>query len=421
MTGILQVGHSDTHGGAARAMLRLHRALTAAGSDSQVLVQYKSGDDHRVTGPAGNLAKGIALLRPYAGNLLLRLQQTGQPNIHSAAWLPGGLGHRITDINPDIVNLHWLGNEALSIAAIGRIRQPVVWTLHDMWPFCGTEHYIPDHPAARWRAGYRSSNRNPADRGIDLDRWTWRRKRRHWRRPMTIITPTRWLADCVSASALMHDWPVHVIPNPLDTGVFRRIGRDAARSILGLPQDRPIIMFGAMGGSIDPRKGFDLLQRAMLQLRQTRGHDDILCLILGQSEPAQPPDIGFPATWMGHLHDDVTLALAYNAADVMVIPSRLDNLPQVGTEAQACGCPVVAFDTAGMVDIVEHEVTGYLAIPFDTDSLARGITWVLEDPARRSGLAAAAGERALRLWSYDVIVPRYLDVYRSLSNTGQAQ
>jgi glycosyltransferase involved in cell wall biosynthesis len=170
-----------------------------------------------------------------------------------------------------------------------------------------------------------------------------------------------------------------------------------------------------MGGSRDPRKGFDLLQQALLRLREQRAPDDILCVILGQEKPAQPPDIGFPARWLGQLHDDAALALAYNAADVTIVPSRLDNLPQTGTEAQACGCPVVAFHTGGLPDIVEHETTGYLASPFDTESLARGIAWVLEDPARRDRLAAGARARALQLWSCDSVVPRYLDVYRALA------
>lgn len=415
MPALLHVSYSDIQGGASRAMIRLHRALVSAGAHSQVLVQHKCGDDHRVLGPGGAIARAGALLRPYLGKQLLRLQPQADPAVHNAAWLPGGLGAAIRRIDPDVVNLHWLGGETLSIAQIGRITQPLVWTLHDMWPFCGTEHYAPDHETARWREGYRRDNRVATQGGPDLERWTWRRKQRHWQRPMTLVAPTHWLADCVRSSALMHDWPVHVIPNPLDTTLYAPLARDMARHLLGIPQQRPVILFSAMGGSRDPRKGFDLLQQALLRLREQRPSGDILCVILGQEQPAQPPDIGFPALWLGQLHDDAALALAYNAADVTVVPSRLDNLPQTGTEAQACGCPVVAFDIGGLPDIVEHELTGYLAPPFDAEGLARGIAWVLEDPARRDRLAAGARARAVRLWSYDTIVPRYLDVYRSLT------
>jgi glycosyltransferase involved in cell wall biosynthesis len=120
----------------------------------------------------------------------------------------------------------------LSIPAIGALAGPVVWTLHDMWGFCGTEHY----PSTdRWRDGYRRGTRPTDERGLDVDRWTWRRKRRHWTRPMHIVAPSRWMADCVRASRLMRDWPVTVIPNAIDTGVWRPVDRRVARELLGLP------------------------------------------------------------------------------------------------------------------------------------------------------------------------------------------
>jgi len=136
-------------------------------------------------------------------------------------------------------------------------------------------------------------------------------------------------------------------------------------------------------------------------------------VIFGQSEPVNPPSLGMPLHWMGHLNDDITLALLYSAADVMVVPSRQENLPQSGTEAQACGCPVVAFNCTGLPDVVAHGETGYLAEPYDLDELAKGILWVLEDAERYSRLCAAARKRALHLWSSEVVVPQYMKVYEA--------
>jgi len=116
---------------------------------------------------------------------------------------------------------------------------------------------------------------------------------------------------------------------------------------------------------------------------------------------------------MGHLHDDTTLALLYSAADVTVVPSRQDNLPQSGTEAQTCGCPVVAFNVTGLPDVVEHGTTGYLAEVYSSEDLAKGIAWVLEDAERHAQLGAQARERAVLLWSPDVVVPQYLEVYQA--------
>jgi glycosyltransferase involved in cell wall biosynthesis len=116
---------------------------------------------------------------------------------------------------------------------------------------------------------------------------------------------------------------------------------------------------------------------------------------------------------MGFLHDDVALALLYGAADVMIVPSRQENLVQTGMEAQACGCPVVAFDSTGIRDVVQHLSTGYLAEPFHVEDLARGIAYILEDDIRRLDLGRAARERALSLWSPAVVVPQYLTVYQA--------
>jgi glycosyltransferase involved in cell wall biosynthesis len=182
-----------------------------------------------------------------------------------------------------------------------------------------------------------------------------------------------------------------------------------SREILGLPLDKKLVLFGAISPTADRRKGWDLLQLALQKLSQTA--DDIVGVIFGQSEPPDPPRLGLPLEWMGYLHDDITLSLLYSAVDVMVVPSRQDNLPQTSTEPQACGTPVVAFDVCGLPSAVEHKQTGYLAKPFDIDDLAHGISWVLSDQERSQKLSSQARERAVRLWSPEVVAKQYLEVY----------
>jgi glycosyltransferase involved in cell wall biosynthesis len=246
-----------------------------------------------------------------------------------------------------------------------------------MWAFCGAEHYTDD---LRWRDGYRRDNRPAYERGFDLNRHPWQRKRRHWRRPMHIVCPSQWLADCVKASALMADWPVLVVPNPLDTDRWRPIEQRLARELLGLPLDAPLLLFGAMGGGRDPRKGFDLLLAALEQLRVEPSLEELQLVVFGQLAPREPPELGFPVHYTGHLHDDLSLRALYSAADLLVVPSRQDNLPNTGVEAHACGTPVVAQ-------------------PFELHDLAAGIRWVLADPARRQVLGHAARQRAVQLWN----------------------
>ena len=238
--------------------------------------------------------------------------------------------------------------------------------------------------------------------------------RRTWRGPIHIVCPSRWLADCARRSTLMGDWPISVIPNPIDLNVWAPCDQAQARALLGLQADRPLVVFGAMGGSADPRKGADLLLEALQRLRsQVAGTplEHLELVVFGQSRPAQPPDFGFPIHYSGPLHDDLSLRLLYAAADVFVIPSRQDNLPNTGLEAHACGTPVVAFATGGLVDIVDPQITGALAQPFDPLSLAAAIRWVLENPQRRRQLGAAARQRAERLWEPARVAGLYAGVY----------
>lgn len=406
---IIQLNYSDINGGAARAAYRIHHALRAAGVNSTMAVNVASAGDWTVQGPSSGFARARSRTRSRLAFPLRGLLRTRNLTLHSPAIIPSRWPQRLNVSNADLINLHWLQGEMLSIADIARIRKPIVWTLHDMWAFCGAEHYTTD---SRWRDGYRGGNRPAFESGFDLNRYTWQRKRSHWQQPIHIVTPSQWLADCVQQSALMHDWPLSVVPNCLDTARWQPINQQLARQLLGLPIDVPTLLFGASGGAEDPRKGFDLLLQALGQLRSQRS--DLHLLVFGQLAPREPPELGFPIHYTGPLHDDFSLRALYSAADLMVVPSRQDNLPSTAVEAHACGTPVVAFRTGGLPDIVEHKRTGYLAQPFDTQDLAAGISWVLEDPQRRICLGHATRQRAERLWNPARVAGMYEEVYRSV-------
>lgn len=405
----LLVSKSDMAGGAARAANRLARALRKAGADAEMLVDEKQSDFNWVHGGRGFKGQAKAVMRSVAGLKLAGLQRPGDANLRSLNIIPSALGRQLSQSDADVVNLHWIGGETLSIRQIAALAQPVVWTLHDMWAFSGAEHYGPDGPDARWRSGYNTTNRSAEASGRDLDAMIWRRKRKWLTRPHHVICPTEWLARCAAESLLMRDWVVEAIPNPIDTDLFRPWPKPVARALMKLPADGLLIGFGAMGGTSDPRKGWDLLEPALH--RVAASIPGVRSVIFGQSQPANPPAIGMPIEWTGHLSDDQTLALLYSALDLVVVPSRLDNLPQTATEAQSCGCPVVAFATSGLVDAVADGQTGLLAPPFDSAALADAITQLAIDAARRETMGHAARDRAVREWDDRVIAPRYLAAY----------
>jgi glycosyltransferase involved in cell wall biosynthesis len=412
---VLHVNSSDLLGGAARGAYRIHRALRSIGIESFMRVALRASDDWSVNGPPGKLARLLAPVRPAACAAACRLFGVDQQMFYSPAALPSGLHRELNASDADLVHLHWLGAELLSIEEIGRISKPLVWTFHDMWPFCGAEHYAPDTPDARFRLGYRRDNRPAGERGWDLNRWCWERKRRAWKRQIAVACNSHWLARCARESALLNGWPIETIHYPIDTQVWRPIDRQQARMLLRLPREGPIVLFGAVGGSAEARKGADLLYSALDRLAGRR-QTGICAAVFGESEPKTPRNGPIPIRYFGRLQDDLTLCLLYSAADVMVVPSRQEAFGQTAAEAHACGTPVVAFDIGGLPDTIEHLKTGYLARPFEVDDLARGISWVVEQ--RGMALGEAARRKAEACFSVRDIAEKYASLYdRVLSSS----
>lgn len=409
----ITLSYSDIIGGAFRAAYRIHQSLLQVGVDSIIYAENPTSDDHTVYSKTGGLAHLSKYCRVRIERLLKNnLLQTNNSILHSPAFLPSSWPNKVNNSDVDIINLHWVNYEMLSIEDIGKIRKPTVWTLHDMWPFCGAEHYTNDN---RFCEGYLPDNRPNHESGLDINRWCWNRKRKSWQRPLQIVTPSHWLAECAKQSVLMRDWPIAVIPNALDTTAWYPIAKDIAKRLLGFPEDTPLIAFGAMGGSRDTRKGSDLLFNALTHLRGQIPR--LQLLVFGERRPTNIPNIGFPIHYLGHMYDELSLKIIYSAADAFVIPSRMDNLPTTGIEALACGTPVVAFDTCGLPDIVTHKKNGWLAKAFDTKDLALGIQWILENDERKQELSKQARIDAVARYSYPVVANIYKTLYQQVLNT----
>ena len=169
-----------------------------------------------------------------------------------------------------------------------------------------------------------------------------------------------------------------------------------------------------MNATSDRRKGFQELYPALKNLNQKKWQDRIQLIVFGASQPQNPPKFGFPTQYLGKLHDDVTLSLVYSAADVFVTPSKEDNLPNTVLESLACGTPCVAFKIGGMPDLIEHQKNGYLAQPFDTTDLARGIQWVLEDSSRSAQLGDRARKKAETEFNQIIQSQRYLSLFNKI-------
>lgn len=407
----LLLNTSDISGGAARAAFRLHKGLHSIGVNSNMLVGQKDSDDAGVIGPLSKIGKGFSIIRPTLDSLPLMLYPKRTCTIFSPSVLPDGLSKRMPSQEADIINLHWVAEGFLRIETLLKFRKSIVWTLHDMWAFTGGCHY--DEGCGRYKEECGNCPLLGSKRQNDLSHKIWKRKKRSWMElDITIVTPSRWLAECAKTSSLFEDRRIEVIPYGLNLDIYKPMEKNLARERFGLPQDKKLILFGAMSASSDKRKGFQFLEPALKKLSQDNRECELV--IFGTSKPEKPPNLGLKLHYIGQLHDDVSLAMLYAAADLFVAPSVQDNLPNTVMESISCGTPVVAFNIGGMPDMVEHKKNGYLAKPFDTEGLARGISWVLEDDNRVEMLGKAAREKAVREYALEIQARCYLALYEEL-------
>ncbi|MEZ9718566.1 glycosyltransferase [Vibrio cyclitrophicus] len=357
---VLHICYSDLEGGAARAAFRLHNAQRKQGMDSQMLVINKLSDDpyvHAVSGRRRNWTKITSLF----SRLILRAQRTPNTVHHSLNLFPSGLLKDIERISPSVVNLHWLGGEMLSIGELRKIAQPIVWTLHDMWAFSGAEHYDDDKPSERYINGYSKESRNPQHKGLDLDKWVYKNKKKAWSKKIIhLVSPSNWLSDCCRASDLLSSMPTKVISNCIDHQKYKPIAQNLAREALGLPLGKRLLLFGAMSSTADPRKGYHLLLPALKHLAEKGEAQNIELIVFGASRGDAQDFTGIKTHYMGRLHDDISLCLLYNAADIFIAPSLQDNLPNTLVESLACGTPCIAFDIGGMKDLIVDRSFGHL-------------------------------------------------------------
>ncbi|MGB3242574.1 MAG: glycosyltransferase, partial [Candidatus Omnitrophota bacterium] len=249
----------------------------------------------------------------------------------------------------------------------------------------------------------------------DLSRWNWQRKAKSWKNlDLTIVTPSTWLARRAKESSLFKNRRIEIIANGIDTNVYKPVDKKTSRSMLNLSQNKLLILFGAMSPLGDYRKGFHLLQPALQNLSKSGWGAKVEIVIFGASKPENPKDLGLKTNYLGYLKDDISMVLAYSAADVMMVPSIQEAFGQTASESLACGTPVVAFDTSGLKDIVEHQKNGYLARPHEVEDLAKGIIWVLEDEQRRRNLSLRAREKAEEEFSLETQTRAYLKLYEEI-------
>jgi len=313
---------------------------------------------------------------------------------------------------PDILHPHWIGDGFLSLSRLVHSAKPVVWTLHDMWAFTGGCHYARD--CERFTKGCGACPQLGSGRLDDLSSRSAAQKAKDWSRICgAVVSPSPWLAETARRSVVFSSARVEVIPNGLDSNLFKPGDRSEARRQFGLKDDERVLLAGAVGAVKDQRKGFDLLTQAVKACAASGGVEKWRLLVFGAETGPGPDVVGVPVTYCGNVKDERELPRIYQAADVYTLPSLQDNLPNTVVEAFACGTPVVAFRTGGLANMIADGRTGRLAEAFSTQSLAAALRDALSAPMRDAARKACR-EEFERVYAWPGPAERYLKLYEEM-------
>ncbi|HKK16249.1 MAG TPA: glycosyltransferase [Gammaproteobacteria bacterium] len=407
---VLHVCYADKEGGGAIGAHRLHTSMLSQNVDSTLLVIKKRTYDPTVQRVPRHI-RLANLAGRHLSRFLLQLQKPADKSYRSLNILPTGIGNYINTLDADIVQLHWINENTIGIPEFRNIKKPVVWKLPDMWAFSGSEHYPPGNERAE--KGYTKLNRIEGAGGLDIDRLIWKLKKKYWKDlDLTIVSPSKWLADRARASDLFRNYPVHNIANPINLDRYRPAANIAsARKFFRLPVDKKLVLFVSLTRLTDPRKGFGFLEKCLEEYSKSINPAEYRFVVMGRRIPV--PEIGgIEVINLGYLSEEADIALAYSAADVLAAPSYADNLPNTIKESMACGTPCVAFNTGGIPDMITHRESGYLCPVDDITEFCNGLQWVLSGKIEK--LSIAARDAAIKFHDPENIVKMYLDLYENI-------
>lgn len=415
MLKICFISFSFRRGGAAKACARQFETLKNKWRNSCMLVAESSEGLPNGVEPLGR--KKCFLIFRIASYILSLLQIKNIKTKHSlnlfshpALWASLQKNHF------DILHLHWVNNDTISIEDIAQIDAPVVITLHDEWFYCGAEHYS-NLNSTRFIQGYLANNKDV--KGVDINRWVWERKKKllDEKKDIYFTVPSRWLYERAKNSYLLKNSNIFLVPNCIEQNVFQPTPNVNYKTLNG----KNVILFGAVDGGKNPIKGFELLIQA-LNFIQTL--DNCVLGVFG-SDTVHPSLLTIASRGVefynfGKIYSEKTLAEIYSLSRVTIVPSLVESFGQVAAESLACGTPVVAFDYSGVTDIIQHKETGYLAHSFDPKDLAIGVDYILnltDDEFQNMKMKAV--ESISAKFSTQVMLDELVKVYDMASSENQ--
>lgn len=419
----MQICLINTHyrqGGAAIACLRLKKALLKKNIKARLLNKYnevhEQDTDSIYSSTIGkwksfyHFVKERLFFLPYEKDKTIRYN-----------FSPANAGVNITNHpfvkEADILHLHWINAGFLSLKNLNQLQslgKPIVWTLHDMWPFTGGCHHSRGCLHYEKSCGNCPFLKKPSDE--DLSHQIHKEKQEIFSKlNLTVVTPSHWLATCAKQSSLLGNRRIEVIPNPIDTSIYKPADKKTERSRLGLNENKIYLAFIAANVST-AFKGVNFLRDA-LRLLYERYHvskEQIELLVIGKMKDDVYKDFFYPVHLTGVINSEQRLVSYYNAADIFVLPSLEENLPNTIMEAMACGTPAVAFNTGGVSDLIEDGKNGFVAQYKSSKDFADKLYKLIADKELLKEMSRQAVDKVGQSYTEEIIVEKYIGLYRAI-------
>jgi len=414
------INTSDSGGGAAVACIRLLKALKGK-VKVNMLVQHKNSLDSSVLSvlkfkldfylaKLNFLLERIPFIAFYEKNKAVRFA-------FSTANVGMDISKNTAIIQSQILHFHWINQGFLSINNLQKLidlQKPIVWTLHDMWTFTGGCHYAGNCTNFMKQCGNCKFLIRPSEFDISKKGWVLKQKLLSKNTNITFIACTNWMAEQAKNSSLLQNFNIQVIPNTIDITLYKPLNKIEIRKKWGLNANAKIILFGAANIN-DKRKGLAYLIEALEKLKANYATSFPIHIVLfGKNKMFNTSTLAFPSHNFSIINNEQQLVEIYNLADVFVLPSLEDNLPNMAMEAMACGIPVVAFNQGGIPEMVNHQQNGYIANYKSADDLAKGIHWVLNN--ENNNLQKNARDKVICTYSNDIIAQKHIALYQSILN-----
>jgi len=414
------INTSDAGGGAPVACLRLLKALDEQKIDAQLLVQEKKTDEKRVQGVVKNFATRLKARFDFFYERLPFMFLHEKDKSVRFAFSTANAGISIKDEplvkNADIIHLHWTNSGFLSIADLKELvdtGKPIIWTLHDMWTFTGGCHYAGtcDHFTGECGDCYFLSD--PGENDISRKGWLHKAAMYAGAENVTFVTCSQWLGTVAKRSSLISKFRIESIPNPIDVNLFSPTDKTTAKERWRINPFAKVIAFGAANIN-DRRKGITYLVDALTDLYSLCPDAGLIeIVIFGKNKHFDASQLPFRVYELGPISVQEELVEIYNLADVFVMPSVEDNLPNTVMEALACGTPVVAFNTGGVPEMIDHQQNGYLAEYKSAGDLAKGLYEILHSD-KTEELSLNARNKVLNTFTNKAVAQQYHKLYKSI-------